>query len=675
MYSMQQKTYDTLKEIQMEENNNLKPGFEQQSSMKIWLDFIKEQSEKNKKAVIRIGITTGIASLLAGGVLTTYSAIISRDIAHFTIGNWLYYSFTKPISWLLGTVIFGLINVGITKFIVGTHKTAIRDKDRNYDGSERGDNGTAMKATKEERRNMFIYGDYPELNDIILGCDTEDKHEMYVLNTGKEKVAEGLNKNVFVVGAPGCGKTFSYIIPAIMQKIRAGESIVVTDLKKDIYGSTAEMAKANGYVVKVLNFDNRFFLHSDSINFMSLVGENVSLITTLAETIISNIYGEEQEDYWKTIETNLLQAIMIYIATNDTGIPKTLASVYKTINEKTSAQISAIAKGLDLDNPAVPFFNNFTTMSAQVQDQCKSGLSSHLQALANPVIQKLVSEDDVDLSLLGKEKCIYYITLNDQNPKPTSWLVAMTFTLMFEQLTQLADSQMNHKLPVPVTLLMDEFYNLGVIPAFDSKISQVRSRDIRCWVVVQSLAQLETLYDKTWEKIVECCTTWIVMKVNAQGTAEYFEKMSGVQTTDTVSDRYVEKKTDAIQYHNEVQRTVARGQRMVYFADEIRRLSPTHVLVWVSGHNVAELEKVGFTEHPMCKEIRECNCVAHIPNWIYTLSDSERERLGVMDETELWEEEGTRKIELCTPEDFKEHWNKEKQKMLDKMLAEADKTA
>lgn len=221
---------------------------------------------------------------------------------------------------------------------------------------------------------------------------------------------------------------------------------------------------------------------------------------------------------------------MVYIATNEEGIPKTLTSVYKTVNEKTCTQVSAIAKGLDRDNPAIPYFNNFCTMSAQVQDQCKSGLSSHLEALANPVIQKLISEDDVDLSLLGKRKCIYYITLNDQNPKPTSWLVAMTFTLMFEQLTQLADAQMNHKLPIPVTLLMDEFYNLGVIPAFDSKISQVRSRDIRCWVVVQSLAQLETLYDKTWEKIVECCTTWIVMKVNAQGTAEYFEKMSGVQT-------------------------------------------------------------------------------------------------------------------------------------------------
>ena len=163
-----------------------------------------------------------------------------------------------------------------------------------------------------------------------------------------------------------------------MQKIRAGESMVVTDLKKDIYGSTAEMAKANGYVVKVLNFDNRFFLHSDSINFMSLVGEDVSLITTLAETIISNIYGEEQEDYWKTIETNLLKAIMVYIATNEEGIPKTLTSVYKTVNEKTCTQVSAIAKGLDRDNPAIPYFNNFCTMSAQVQDQCKRTMLTSL---------------------------------------------------------------------------------------------------------------------------------------------------------------------------------------------------------------------------------------------------------------------------------------------------------
>lgn len=258
-----------------------------QASIKIWYDFVKEQAEKRKKAFLIIGGSTLFASLLAGGVIGTFAAIATRDVVRFTVVNWIYYTFTSPVSWIAGGIFFILANVELTKFIVGTHKTSIRDKDRNYDSSERGDNGTAKKASKEECRDMFNYGDYKDLDDIILGCDPENVHEMYTLNTGKEKIIEGLNKNVFVVGAPGCGKTFSYIIPAIMQKIKAGESMVVTDLKKDIYGVTAEMARANGYVVKVLDFDNRFLLHSDSINFMALVGQNISLINTLAETIIA----------------------------------------------------------------------------------------------------------------------------------------------------------------------------------------------------------------------------------------------------------------------------------------------------------------------------------------------------------------------------------------------------
>lgn len=61
---------------------------------------------------------------------------------------------------------------------------------------------------------------------------------------------------------------------------------------------------------------------------------------------ISNIYGEEQEDYWKTIETNLLKAIMVYIATNEEGIPKTLTSVYKTVNEKSGIDETSLSQSV-----------------------------------------------------------------------------------------------------------------------------------------------------------------------------------------------------------------------------------------------------------------------------------------------------------------------------------------
>ena len=51
------------------------------------------------------------------------------------------------------------------------------------------------------------------------------------------------------------------------------------------------------------------------------------------------------------------------------------------------------------------------------------------------------------------------------------------------------------------------------------------------------------------------------------------------------------------------------------------------------------------------------------------LSDRERERLGVMAETELWEEESTHEIELCTIKDFEEHWNSKKQRALEEKIA------
>lgn len=44
-------------------------------------------------------------------------------------------------------------------------------------------------------------------------------------------------------------------------------------------------------------------------------------------------------------------------------------------------------------------------------------------------------------------------------------------------------------------------------------------------------------------------------------------------------------------------------------------------------------------------------------------------RLGVMAETELWEEESTHEIELCTIKDFEEHWNSKKQHALEEKIA------
>ena len=77
-----------------------------QASIKIWYDFVKEQAEKRKKAFLIIGGSTLFASLLAGGVIGTFAAIATRDAVRFTVVNWIYYTFTSPVSWIAGGIFF-----------------------------------------------------------------------------------------------------------------------------------------------------------------------------------------------------------------------------------------------------------------------------------------------------------------------------------------------------------------------------------------------------------------------------------------------------------------------------------------------------------------------------------------------------------------------------------------
>ena len=60
--------------------------------------------------------------------------------------------------------------------------------------------------------------------------------------------------HTLVIGATGSGKTQTVIKPTVKFLAKAGESMIITDPKGEIYESTAEMLRDKGYDVQVLNF-------------------------------------------------------------------------------------------------------------------------------------------------------------------------------------------------------------------------------------------------------------------------------------------------------------------------------------------------------------------------------------------------------------------------------------
>ncbi len=515
--------------------------------------------------------------------------------------------------------------------------------------------------TEEEKKECMTCGDFLDQMGNIYGSEIGDIKKLFALRS-----RYGINHNMMMFGSPGCGKSRCYAIPFIFQTIRRGESLFVTDPKGELYRETAEMARAHGYTVKFFNMDMDGLLHSDSFNFMSCIGDKLEKADNMAKTIIGNLYGTADPDFWYNSEMNLLKAVLLFINTNEIGLPKTLGGVYDFLNSNTPESLEDIFATLDEEHPAKAPFNTYANGDKTVKGNTLSGLLIHMGILANKQVQQVSGIDDIDITLPGKEKCIYYIGMNDQD-RTLSFLVALFFTVAFQQLVGYAKTLMEQTLPVKVTMLLDEFYNIGVIPEFDSKISQVRSRNIDCIVILQNLAQLQKMYpEDLWKSVFGCCSTKIVISVDEYEDSEYFSRMTGESTTEDEGERFNEKSLDPVKYHGEKQKTISHGSRYLYTPHEIRTLKGDHVLIFISGQNVVELQKLDYEKHPMCKEIRKVNPREHCPKWVQELSESDREKFGVY--KEKYRREGNRKIKLCTEEDFLEPWSKEKQKALEERL-------
>lgn len=648
----------------MDENKNPLKDSLDKSAIGLAVKLIREVWEKNRKLIYIDLIITAVIAIAVSGYVYEQSQLLTRAVRYFSWSGAIAGALTK--FFLFTLILFLLQNYLVYRLTAAFHKETARDSERNYDASHEGYYGTAREMTPEERDEVFISGDYFELKDIIIGADKDNIMKMYSLDT----TVYGINRNIIIFGAPGSGKSRCYGIPILMQKIRMGESCIVTDPKGELYRETAAMAMAHGCIVKILNFKPENMLHSDTCDYMSVIGSKTYVAQSFSKTVIDNTNDGKVSDFWTDSEFNLLIGLSLLITTGDgfMGMPKNLASAYNILNTNTVDSFEEMASCIPDIHPAKPFLNTWANGDKTVKGNTFAGLQIRLSSLAMPIVQRLCSTPDIDLTLPGKQQCIYYIGSSDTD-KSMSYLVALFITLLCNALVSLADSTDEGYLPVRVTLLLDELANIGRIPDYTEKLSTFRGRHIDIISILQDLGQLQKMYpDNEWDTILNDCHVKIVLRANNKTTSDYFSDLSGPQTIEDKGKRYIEKAGQLIKAHTEYQITESHSERPLYTPHEIRTLDKKCVLVFVSGENCIKMQKIDYSNHPMCKELRKWPATKHAPKWILDMPESERIEFGVYNEK--YRREYFDDIELCTEEDFKHPWTPEDQERLKKYIEE-----
>ena len=142
--------------------------------------------------------------------------------------------------------------------------------------------------------------------------------------------------------------------------------------------------------------------------------------------------------------------------------------------------------------------------------------------------------EKVDFPALGREKTAVFLTISDTD-RSADRLASLFYTQALQSLCASADRDYpDHRLPVPVRFLLDDFATNVFIPDFEKIISVIRSREIYVSVIIQSIAQLNALYgDARAEVIVDNCDNCLYLGGQDVTTARYISVRAN-RTADSV---------------------------------------------------------------------------------------------------------------------------------------------
>lgn len=337
--------------------------------------------------------------------------------------------------------------------------------------------------------------------------------------------------HTLIIGSTGSGKTQGFILPLVCNLASAGESMIINDVKGEIYSYTADFLKERGYDIKIINLRDAFA--SDGWNPLHLpykyfkegnIDEAGDLIENFSRSLTKNLSSKDM--YWEKSATSVLTALCYAIIED---APKesqvNLYSIYNLLVEHGSKMIER-QNSLDLYFKEKPFGNlaknSYATGSfakGETRATLFSVLSTVIKLFSDTGIANLTSRTDFELGDIGKNKMAVFLIIPDEKESRHE-LASLFIDQCYQALVNTAQNSPDGKLPIRTNFILDEFSNTAPITNMGNKITVSRSRQIRFYLAIQNLQQLKDTYKESADTIKSNCTNWVYLLTSDNESAK-----------------------------------------------------------------------------------------------------------------------------------------------------------
>lgn len=459
---------------------------------------------------------------------------------------------------------------GIAVIIIGGIDALIKEA-RHSDNDNL--HGSARFATKEDIRE---FEKSAEAGAFILASADPNANHRKVSLPRTLSIMHGL-----ILGGSGTGKSRGYFMPNCAAV--ENTSLVVTDPKSELWKYTS------GYHNKALRFAPTEPESSHCFNWIPLCSD-ARISELCARAIMSSGNTQNTDQFWIDAETAFLSAIFSHTSTMKYPTPLTAYRLF------TRQKPEALMEQL-LNSPSFVAREQaiiFEQTDSKIKGAIVPAIAARMQFMRDPNIQLFTSAqlEAPNFGQLRRVPTAVYWCLREQDIARLRPLTSLFFTVLLEQIA--CEEVLESELAVPITMMLDEFANIGKIPDFEVTQSLARGRGVALWLGVQSLSQLNQTYgNHAAQTIISNCTTKIALHGLDYQTAEYISKSLGEQTISHSSRSFSVSLTGGSMGSHE-----AKHRRPLLTPDEVMRIGENEAIARTSNKYPMRLYK-GYYNEPM----------------------------------------------------------------------------
>lgn len=380
-------------------------------------------------------------------------------------------------------------------------------------------------------------------------------------------------ENVLLLAPTGVGKTSRYFMNNLLDSEMKG-SIIVIDPKGELFEKTSYYQQEICHR-KILRFAP-LEPSGEQYNLLEQC-EDATEVCQLASTLLMNgslslelSTGRKANGgiEWLNMAEPLLAAAMLYCRSLPSPY-NTIQNALKLIIETQPVKLDLLLSN-DLSEDVRTQYNIYRTVAqaANTSASIKVTLASNMKLYTDNKLSLTTNSTTFTAEQLRKEPTALYISYPERKSAYLSPFIAPFITQLIDKMTDCYTYASE-----PITFLLDEFANIGMINNFQQYVAVSRSRRMSFSVCLQSLSQLNQIYGReNANTILNNLKTKIVLSgLSDSGSLEYFEELAGKTVINTMNENKDKDGNSSFSYSTQV--------RNVMNKDEIRRLEDRHCLV------------------------------------------------------------------------------------------------